>query len=145
VTEDAAGLPVYPFAQPVTFETSQPGQTLDNLNILDTVLNNPSVKFYRVGLTGKPGQIESFYAEELKTRGWLDHSVLPGIQLKMDNLSLFGNQLAFYSKDTQLLLLGISTPLNSATINTLHLTDKFNPGDILVMTAQGESKIKLPQ
>jgi len=138
-----ADLPVFIGATSINLTDSQQ-EILSALRpVITTIVENPQFQLYRLINIQDSSRVSDFYKLELTKDGWINLNEQIGQFTQQTNLTLLGSNLSFYTKDNQIVMVGVSAPLTTETINAANLGELFQKGDIAVLTIKGISKINV--
>lgn len=156
-TPGTTSLPIYQGAQTITLPAEAQNPLLTSFALVQAALDQPVVTFYKLSIgtssgvapggsaptpaSNNPndnGAVVSFYRSQLTGQGWMERT---GQLNQFGNLSFLGSSPVLFIKANSVVLIGVSAPLTAETIQTANLSNQFKPGDIIIMTLTGVSKI----
>jgi hypothetical protein len=134
----------YPGVQPITFTQTERDLAAPAAVVLNPLVNQPSLSFYRLAGVNDSKKVKDFYELELTSQGWYNQTdQVSNLVTQQAQLRFLGSSVSFYTKNNRLFVLAVSGPLSANEIQSGNLRGKLQPGDIAIMTMTGISKVNL--
>jgi hypothetical protein len=127
----------------VTLPTGESDLISNSLPAIQVLIDYPYFELYRVKDLTESARLAGFYRSELTKAGWTDQTAQLGVLAQQGELNLAGMSFSFYVKGELVALIGVSTPLDDATLTNLNLKPLLKPGELAVITLTGRNKLKI--